>query len=202
MKKRRSNILYAIILSLFLSGCSDVSGKLLIIQGNFHVSRNRYDEAISSYLRALECEEAAPYAKYGLGNVYFTLGEEKASLSRYSLALDLLETVPPATNRELRYRIHYNTGVVLFSEGDFAGAVSSFREALRIDGGRIEAKRNLELSIRSNSRERTSGGGARSGDTDNNESIAILTEYIRQREINQWRSREWPEEEDTAGPDY
>ena len=196
---------YLLILSLLISGCTDVPGKLLVMQANYYYSKDRQTEAVSSYLNALEYGEAAPYAEYGLGTVYYSLGEEQAALNRFSKAIRLLEITPAASNRELRYRIQYNTGVVLFSRGDFAGAASFFREALRIDGSKVEAKRNLELSVLSQKRETAfetdnRGGDENTGDA-NSENHVILMEFIRQKELNQWRSREWPEE-DTVGPDY
>jgi Ca-activated chloride channel family protein len=195
-------MIFSIIFPLLVTGCSGVPGKLLVIQANFHNSQGRYNDAIAAYLKALEYEEAAPYAEYGLGSVYYSLGEEKASLERFSESLRLLDTFPENINRELRYRIHYNTGIVLFSGGDFGGAAVSFREALRADGGKIEAKRNLELSLKAKNRESTSNR-ENSGDTEKqNESKAVLMEYMRQKEINQWKSRTWPEEEDITGPDY
>jgi Ca-activated chloride channel family protein len=199
---RKSPVLFSIILTLFVCGCSGASGKLLIIQANFQNAQGLYSEAITAYLKALEHEEAAPYAEYGMGSVYYTMGEEKAALNRFSRALDLLDTHPSDINRELRYRIHYNTGVVLFGEGDFAGATFSFREALRADGGKVEAKRNLELCIKSYIREQTSGNGNNPDRKESrSESMVILMDYIKQKELNQWRSRTWQEEE-TAGPDY
>jgi Ca-activated chloride channel family protein len=150
-------------------------------------------------MKANEYPETAPYAEFGLGTVYFTLGEEKAAGERFAEAGRMLEALGPAAGRELHYRIHYNTGIVLFSEGNFSGAVDSFRSALKIDGGKKEAKRNLELSIRSLEREKTSSGGQNNGES---ESMTTLFEYIQQKEINQWKSRQWPMEEDTNGPDY
>ena len=198
--KHNVKVFLLFIAPIFMCGCSRVSGKLLIMEANYRNSRGMYNEAVSSYLKALEYGEAAPYAEFGLGTVYNTLGEGKAALDRFAGARRMAEAFPPAVHRELRYRIHYNTGVVLFSEGDFSGAADSFREALRIDGGKIAAKRNLELSIRSLAREKISSGG---GDgAEENESMALLFEYIRQKELNQWRSREWPEENDIAEPDY
>jgi Ca-activated chloride channel family protein len=149
-------------------------------------------------MKALEYEEAAPYAEYGIGSVYLALGEDQAALNRFAEAKTLIEAFPAAVSGELRYRINYNTGVVLFSEGNFPAAADSFRDALRADSGKVEAKRNLELSIRSLSRENRSTGG----DGGETESTATLFEYIRQKELNHWKSREWPEEEDTGGPDY
>jgi len=194
-----------VIFPLLLGGCSGdsgIPGKLLIMEGNFQNARGDHSGAISSYMQALEYAQAAPYSEFGLGAVYFTLGEEKAALERFAQAEKILETSDPAANRELHYRIHYNTGVVLFSEGDFAGATEYFRQALKIDGGKKDAKRNLELSIKSLARENTSGGGRSEGENESNESMAVLFEYMRQKEFNQWKSREWEKEEDFNGLDY
>jgi Ca-activated chloride channel family protein len=177
-----------------------MSGKLLIMEGNLRNSQGMYTRAISSYLKALEYEEAVPYSEFGLGSVYFAMGEEKAALDRFAKAGTLLETLPLEANHELRYRILYNTGVVLLSEGDFSGAADSFREALKVDGGKKDAKRNLELSIRSLDRENASSGGKHGGEGENESMIALL-EYVRQTEYNQWKSREW-QEENIIGPDY
>jgi len=198
----RSELACFVIFPLILCGCSGdsgVSGKLLIMEANFHNARGNHTGAISSYMQALEYAGAAPYSEFGLGSVYFTLGEEKAALERFAEAANTLETSDPAADRELRYRIHYNTGVVLFSEGDFSGAADSFREALIIDGGKKEAKRNLELSILSLARENKTSGGQNGGE---DESKAALFEYIQQKEFNQWKSREWQREEDINGLDY
>jgi len=188
-----------IIFSILVCGCSGIPGKLLIMEGNFKNARGDYTGAISSYTRALEYDGAAPYSEFGLGSVYFALGEEKAALERFSEAEKMLQTFDPAIGRELHYRIHFNTGVVLFIGGDFTGAVDSFREALRIDGGRKEAKRNLELSLRSLARKDAAGSGE---SAEESESMAVLFEYVQQKEFNQWKSREWQMEEDDNGLDY
>lgn len=200
-----------IMLPLMASACSRVPERLLVMEGNFHHARGNYAGAIDSYMKALEYERASAYAaaddaaytgaysEFGLGSAYFALGEGKAALDRFSEAGNMIEALPANTGKEIRYRIHYNTGVVLFSEGDFAGAVDSFREALKIDGGRQEAKRNLELSIRSLARDTTPVGGVSAAES---ESMAALFEYIQQKEINQWKSREWENEDEADGPDY
>jgi Ca-activated chloride channel family protein len=191
-----------IIVSLFICGCSGISGKLHIIEGNYHHSREKYADAITSYMKAFEYSEAAPYAEYGLGLAYFAVGEEKAAITRYAEVRNLLD-VQPTLHRELRYRVHYNTGVALFSEGNYSAAADSFREALRADGRKVEAKRNLELSLKSHARESASGSAPDGGEnSERDESVDILFEYIRQKEVNQWKSREWPEEDAVSGPDY
>lgn len=186
---------------LFLSSCSRLPGKLLIMEANFLSSRGRYTEAVSSYLKALEHEEAVPYAEYGLGSVYYSLDEGKAALERFADSQKIVDTLPAGEHRELRYRISYNTGGALFGEGDFAGAAASFREALRIEPDRIEAKRNLELSLLSLARE-SAAGNRSDQERQESESRTVLFEYLRQKEYNQWKSREWAAEEETDGPDY
>jgi len=189
--------LLLVICYLFL-GCSNASGKLLIIEANFFNSQGRFTEAVTQYTKALDYEDAAPYAKYGLGTVYFSLGEEKAALDNYAQARMILDKLPPVNNRELRRRVCYNMGVAQFSAGNFSGAAESFRDALKIDGRKTEAKRNLELSILSIARQNNASGGEHG----ENEGVSALFEYIRQKELDQWANREWQPEDDNAELDY
>jgi len=181
---------------LFL-GCSNASGKLLVIEANFLNSQGRFTDAITQYTKALEYEDAAPYAEYGLGSVYLSMGEEETALDSFAKAGNMLDSLPPISNRELRYRVYYNMGVTQFSGGNFSGAADSFRNALKIDGRKIEAKRNLELSILSITRQNTM-----SGDNRENEGLSALFDYIRQKELAQWTNREWQPEDDSTEPDY
>jgi len=189
--------LFPSLLLLFASGCSNASGKLLVIEANFLNSQGRFTEAITQYTKALEYEDAAPYAEYGLGSVYLSMGEEETALDSFTKAWNMLDSLPPSVNRELRYRVCYNMGVAQFSGGNFSSAADSFRNALKIDGRKIEAKRNLELSILSIARQNTM-----SGDNSENEGLPALFDYIRQKELAQWTNREWQPEEDNKELDY
>jgi Ca-activated chloride channel family protein len=190
---------------LLYQSCAPVSGKLLVVEGNFYHSQSRYDEAIQAYSKALEYPEALPYAEYGMGTVYASLEENSAALGRYDAALESLGDFPQKGREELGYRINYNRGIVLFWDGNFEGAAEAFREALEIDGSRSEAKRNLELSLLSFSREQTrirnrekeEEQGERRDDR-----LATLFQYLNLKEQNQWKSREWEEDPALLGPDY
>jgi Ca-activated chloride channel family protein len=173
------------------------------MEGSFHFARNRTPEAISAYLKALDFDETAPYAEYGLGYIYLVLGENAAALGRFAAAEEALARLPQDTEHyELVYRIHYNTGVIQFQEGDYTGAAREFRKALEADGSRIEAKRNLELSLlslgsRGNAAEtllihHEAGGGE----------IDTFLDYIRRKEQDRWKSREWAGDTPVSGPDY
>jgi Ca-activated chloride channel family protein len=169
------------------------------MEANYYISQNRNEDAIMAFFRALEYEDAAPYAEYGLGSVFYSLGESSAALNHFNAGKSLLEKFSPRENRELQFRLNYNSGIVHFSEGDFGAAAASFIDALRIDGAKIDAKRNLELSQMSLLRQSTAEGGA----TEEGTAVKdILFEYVRQQEQMQWKSREWDTGEDDTGPDY
>ena len=196
----------SILLCVFLlNSCSKAQGKLLIMEGNFFNARGFYTEAISSYLKALSYE--APYAEYGLGSAYFALEESSAALERYKAAASDLEDHRPDAHTELRYRINYNTGIIHFEKGDYEEAARSFRDALKIDSSRIEAKRNLELSLltitrNTNPQASSSEGGVESIRQSSGGSSEILFEYLKEREQEHWKSRTWTGESSYTGPDY
>jgi Ca-activated chloride channel family protein len=175
----------------------------MLLRGNFFNAQGMYTEAILAYLEALEFDETAPYAEYGLGSVYLSLDEGAAALRHFTAAEERLKDLLREDHRELIYRIQYNRGVVRFHSGDFAAAVDQFRSALGTDGSRIEAKRNLELSLLSMTSQ--SSGAASSVSLNLQEEQKgpqLLFDYIRRKEQDQWKSREWSEDTDFAGLDY
>jgi len=186
------------LISVFILFTSCTEGKLLLLEANYLSSRGRYDEAIALYSRALNHQEASAYAEYGLGLTFYSLDEGSDALIRYENSQALLRTLSHNEHRELRFRNHYNTGIILFEEGDYQSASIAFREALRADPKRIEAKRNLELSLLSLSMEANRQNRAE----ERQEQREILFEYLRQEEQQKWRSREWTQEENYSGLDY
>jgi Ca-activated chloride channel family protein len=195
-----------VLLSLLGISCTGTRGKLFVMEGNFFNSRGLYTEAISSYLKALNYEDSAPYAQYGLGTAYFALEEGQAALERYSEAEKNLGTANREDHAELRYRLQYNSGVIYFEKGEFQAAAGAFRKALEISGHRIEAKRNLELSLLNLGRSQApqpaaTAGTPRTGREGANSGSSVLFDYLRIKERDQWKSVEWIEE-DTSGPDY
>jgi Ca-activated chloride channel family protein len=207
LKKASPVSLAGIVLFFLLSAsCTGTRGKLFVMEGNFFSSRGLYTEAISSYLKALNYEDSAPYARYGLGTAYFALEEGQAALERYSEAEKNLGTADREDHAELRFRLQYNSGVIYFEKGEFQAASDAFRKALEISGHRIEAKRNLELSLLNMRRSQApqpaaAAGTPRTGREGANSGSSILFEYLRGKEREQWKSVEWIEE-DTPGPDY
>jgi len=203
--KKGGGILLGLLCLVLFGSCARTQGKLLVMEGNFFNTRGFYTKAISSYLKALDYSEAVPYAEYGLASAYFALEENNAALERYRAAEQGLSE-SGEKDPELSYRIKYNMGVIHFEKGEYSGAVKAFRDALEVDGSRIEAKRNLELSLltfnRSSSPQTASSEKTESGLQGANGNGSVLFEYLRQKEQEQWKSREWTGESESSGPDY
>jgi Ca-activated chloride channel family protein len=187
--------LIVLILTLF-SSCTE--GKLLLMEANYLNTRARYDEALTKYLEAQNHKDAAPYAEYGLGLTFYLLDEGNAALQRYADSQKMLEKSSETEHRELRYRNNYNSGIILFEEGDYEAAAEFFKEALRAAPERIDAKRNLELSLLSISMESKTENRSEAQE----EQREILFEFLKQEEQKVWKSRQWEPENIYTGSDY
>jgi len=190
---RKSLILGALI----FTSCHD--GKPIIMEANYLFSRGRYDEAIIRYQKALQFKDSAPYAEYDLGLTLYLLDETEAALNRYDNSKKITETLPENEHRELRYRSYYNSGIIYFEKDDFISAAQAFKQALRISPERIDAKRNLEISLKyiviNMNKEKP--------EERRNEIREILFDYIKQHEQQYWKSAEWADEEQyNTGNDY
>ena len=204
-RSRRRGVISALLCLLLLSSCAKSQGRLLIMEANFFQTRAYYTEAMASYLKALNYNDAAPYAEFGLASAFFALEEGEAALDRYREAERFL-ALRREDHPELKYRIYYNMGIIYFENGEYEEALRSFRDALKIDGSRIEAKRNLELSLlsiaRSNPSQAASSQELEGDGKGSGEGSSVLFEYLKAKEQEQWKSREWAGENDYSGPDY
>jgi Ca-activated chloride channel family protein len=194
LKNLKKSILITLV--IILSSCTE--GKLLLLEANYLSSRGEYDEAIIRYQKALQFEDSAPYAEYGLGFTFYMYDEGKAALNRYANSKKSLETLSEKEQRELRYRNYYNSGIIYFGEDDYLAAADSFKEALRINPLRIEAKYNLELCLMSINME----AAREQPSNERSETREIFFDYIRQLEQQYWKSTEWENEEQFTGKDY
>ena len=185
-----------IALSVLFTSCSE--GRLLLLEASYLHSRGRYDEAIQKYLKALDFEEAAPYAQYGLGLTFYTLDDNNAAKKRYADSQKLLEKYSSGEHRELHYRNHYNSGVIFFEDGEYESAAAAFKEALKAAPEKIDAKQNLELSLMSINMETKMENRQDS----RSEQREVLFDYLKKEEQQLWKSREWAPEEEYSGPDY
>jgi len=195
--KKPQFTLASIVMSLIIfTSCTE--GRLTLLEANYLHSQGRYDEALLSYLKAAEHEDASPYAEYGLGLVFYLMDQSEVALKRYADSQGFLENYPENEHRELRYRNHYNSGIIFFEKEDYLSAAQAFKEALKAAPDKIEAKRNLELSLMSISMRQVEQNTTES----RQQQKEILFDYLREEEQQHWKSREWDPEEHYTGADY
>jgi len=113
---RTANIGLLLSVLIILTSCS--GGKLLLLEANYLSSRGRHNEAITLYQKAFNHEDSSLYAEYGLGLTFYSLDEPESALKHYSNSQKLLGTKPSNEHRELRFRNHYNSGIIHFEEAD------------------------------------------------------------------------------------
>jgi Ca-activated chloride channel family protein len=185
----------------FFCSCSGIRGKLFVMEGNFYNSRGLSNKAIAAYMKASSFHEAKVYAEFGLGSSYYLLGESDVALERFKDAESAA-----SGDTELLYRIYYNQGIVRFEKGFFTEAAADFRRALDIEPSRIDAKRNLELSLLSQEHQETDRQKSSEKETgknaENSERMQTLFKFLKEKEIERWKSSEWIEDTPTSGPDY
>jgi Flp pilus assembly protein TadD len=198
-------LVMAIVSAIFLlfASCSGARERMLLAEGNFHFASGQYAKATGEYMEAMADTASAPYAAYALGTAYLPLGQDAAALSRFAEA-EQAAALPE--NRELIYRCRYNSGVVRFGNGDFAGAAADFKRALEADSGRTGAKRNLELSVLRLSLQhdaaQESAPNESVRDAESGRKSEILFEFARRVEAGQPKTWYLSGETDEADPDY
>ncbi|MDR1931535.1 MAG: tetratricopeptide repeat protein [Spirochaetales bacterium] len=184
MKKKFSTA--GIFISLFalgftpaFSGCGIRNVYADVIQGNYYYGRGRYQDAIIRYMRALESEKHTEWIQYNLGNAYYSLGETSAALSVW-------EKAGRTGDPRLQFYIAYNRGSLYYEMGKYREAYDEFRQALRLEPSAVDAKVNLELSLRKmNSGGGTSPQGRGAAEPAGEDSARIL-DYVKRKEGTKW----------------
>jgi Ca-activated chloride channel family protein len=109
-------------------------------------------------------------------------------------------------HHELAYRIHYNAGLAHYHAGKVEEAAWEFRQALLVEPGRIEAKRNLEISLaqmeNKSGMETSEEKSVRPVHEGTSRGNAVLFDFIRQKETTRWKSWTWQGEEGDSLQDY
>lgn len=169
--------------SLLVSSCSASDPYLSVVEGNYAFGQGRYQDATVHYLEALSGGSHKSWISYDLGNVYHALGEAEA-------ALDMWNKASTTTDAGLLYAISYNQGVQYYELGDYQKAYDAFRKSLEYDATSMNAKVNLELSLRK-LQPSSEGSSAHATAESTKNSVSEqdsrrILEYVRRKEAQQW----------------
>ena len=111
-----------------------------VLIGNNNYSQGEYGRAIINYIKARD-DNNSPYIGYNLGNVYFALGEIDPALITLAESAEVYD-------KNLLYKVNYNLGNIFYELGKYESAVSYFIKSLQANPDSVNAKINLELSIK------------------------------------------------------
>ena len=171
---------FFLILLLF-SSCGQKNAYIEVVKGNYYFGRGMYQASVLSYLDALKEGTRTAWIRYNLGNVYHSLGETDAALGMWKEA-------EAEQDHELLFAISFNRGTLLYELGKYREAYEEFRHALEIDPARIEAKVNLELSLKK------IGGGGPSSQSRDDQSVKRrddpdrVLDYVKKKEATRWKA--------------
>ncbi len=153
--------------------------------------QKRYNDATAGFLQSASNAAAngdkiiAQYALYGLASTYFMQNETEAAMDRFVL---IAENSPAP----VKYASYYNMGLIANKNGDYKSAVKYFKEALKADGSKKDAKINLELSLQSLSGEESAKTQNPVQASESDEPDAVMTESlferIKENDKKQWKN--------------
>lgn len=194
-------IILFVFSSLFFQGCSvSWKGSSEILEGTFHWYRKDFRKAVANFMQATEQaqeennQDLYQFGQYGLAVTYLTQGEADAAIERFNnLGEDVSDT--------LRFSALYNSGIISYRNGKYKEAASLFKQALMIDETNVDAKINLELSLRQTSI-RTAEASQEMIPVQENENDSKLEStifsLIREKEQEKWKNQQSQEKSEST----
>lgn len=180
---------------IFLSCGAKFNGAKEILYGAWSYQQRNYHDAIGHFLRASDVGDendlTDQYAHYGLAVTYMADQEYEAARIR-------LSQISPDAHPSVQYAAFFANGVIAYNSGDYAAAADFFRAALKIDASNVDAKINLELTLRNleaqNARAQQKEMLPVSHDEKQNTKMErAIFERIRENDIQRWKNSEQSE---------
>lgn len=134
-----------VLICFLFIGC--YSDTVSILDGTIAWHKKEYKKSVAQFKTVAEADRdndkdyVKNYARYNLGTSYAVLNEDAAALQQFG-------KIPENSSKAIKYATFYNTGVILFKSGKYEEARSFFRKAIEADSTKIEAKINMELSMK------------------------------------------------------
>jgi tetratricopeptide (TPR) repeat protein len=129
-----------VLFSLIFASCTEVSDGWGVLLGNAAFQRGEFQASSLTYLRVSPDPATRNVVLYNLGNVDNALGEANTALAVWA-------GIKGPSSDELRFRLAFNRGHLLYQRGQYEDAYNEFKVALTLKPSNLSAKRNLELSL-------------------------------------------------------
>lgn len=201
-KKTAALIVFCMVF-VSCKGENAVFGAKKILEGSWFWYQKKYNDSVEKYLQTVfdaQKEEnllLEQYAVYDLATTYLVQNENDVALERYSQ----LENVE---DKNIRYAVFYNCGIIANRKGNYEEAAKCFRNALKIDGTKIDAKINLELSLVNAEKEAKSKQNVQNQVSETKTSTTMeesIFARIREYDEKQWKNSE-KSENSNSSQDY
>lgn len=200
LRKSTPLLMILIFLPPLITGCNQ--NKKDVLKGVYAYNQQDYQHSISLFMEAarlsLEAQNqtAADFCLYDLGTAYLKLDEDRAAMEKFS---GISEDAPEA----VKYCAFYNAGVIAHKNADYEKAAEFFKKALEADSSKIDAKINLELSIRQqdiNVKNNQSKTSPSSEDKNSNSELEkAVFKRIKENDKKQWKNSEQSQEKNLSG---
>ncbi len=132
---------FFIVIPLLVAFAPFDSPKGIVAEGNTLFGKEKYDEALGSYDRALSLAKNKPAIEYNRANTLMKKGDMEGALKAYSEGI-------ANGGSDVRAKSLYNMGNALYEAEKYGEAAGAFKEALKSDPADKDAKVNLEMALR------------------------------------------------------
>ena len=141
LKQLRSKTALVIIF-LFLSTTSFAQNENdLIKKGNEAYNKQQYNDAVTTYKKAIEKNPSNEIAQYNLGNALYKADKNKEAEQAFNNAINNSQT---SDNKATAW---YNKAMALQNDKRLPESIDAFKQALRLNPDDEDARQNLQLAL-------------------------------------------------------
>lgn len=115
--------------------------KKTIIKGNEQYKKEKYQEAASTYEKALESAPDNTIASHNLGNAYYRMEKPDEAAKAYD------RTISGSKDKETKARAYYNKGVAFQSQKKLPECIDAYKNTLKLKPDDEEARQNLQRAL-------------------------------------------------------
>ena len=140
-KQIQTTVMMIVAFSLFNGFTILDNGNIYNNKGIKKYNAQDHQSALDAFLKAKEYAKRDPKADYNTGTALYQLGQYDEAI-RYFEGLSRSETTEDA------HDAIYNVGNARYKNGDIDGAIAAYKDVLRRNPDDIDAKKNLEIALR------------------------------------------------------